>query len=110
MWGGISTHGDLFLTVETAAFITSVEIFEVLVDIKNFHETNELLTKLQKHGFLKEEHYTWGTDEWNRPKRIRGKFTVLVKKEKQRSFKIMITQTENQTSSHISYTRLKKFF
>lgn len=97
------------MTVETTAISASIEVFEIEMDIKNNHEAQELVTKIQKRGFLKEERYTWGTDEWNRPKRIKGKFMVLVKKENQRAFKIMVSQTENQTASKISLQQLTNF-
>ena len=96
--------------VEVAAFIASVEIFEVEVEIRGNNQLKALITKIQNNGFLKEERYSWGLDEWNRPRREKATFTVLVKKEQEKAFKITMTQTENNSPLVINIKKLTNFF
>ena len=96
--------------VEVAAFIASVEIFEVDVEIRGNNQLKALITKLQDTGFLKEERYLWGLDEWNRPRREKAIFIVLVKKNQEKAFKIMVTQTENNSPLKINLKQLTNFF
>ena len=94
------------MTVSTVQFNAAVEVFEVEIEIINNHEANSLVTKLHKLGFLKQENYTWGTDEKNRAKRIHATYVIYVKKDRKQAFKAMISQTDNYSASKIKYRQI----
>lgn len=94
------------MTADTAKLNAAVEVFEVDIYINNNHEANSLVTKLHKHGFLKQENYTWSIDEKHRAKRIHATYIVYIRKNKKQAFKAMITQTNNNTSSRIKYRQI----
>lgn len=94
------------MTTSTVKLNAAVIVFEVDIQIINNHEANNLVTKLHKHGFLKQENYTWSIDEKNRAKRIHARYIVYIKKDRKQAFKAMITQTNNNTASKIKYHQI----
>jgi len=87
----------------------SVELYEVEVDIRGNHQIKALISKLQDQAFIKEERYIWGLDEWNRRRREKAIFLVLVPRSRERAFKIMLKQTANNSPLVISFKRLTSF-
>lgn len=98
------------MTIEQTALVSTVDVFEIDVEIRGNHQLKSLLTKIQKKAFLKEERYLWGVDQWNRPRREKAVFTVLVKKNQENNFKTMIAQVNNHSPLIISLKKLTNFF
>ena len=87
----------------------NVELYEVEVDIRGNHQVKALISKLQRKAFIREERYLWGLDEWNRRRREKVIFLVLVPRTQERAFKIMLTQTANNSPLTIKFRRLTSF-
>jgi len=94
----------------TATLSTLVELYEVEVEIRGNHQLKVLITRLKNNGFLKEERYLWGLDKWNRCRREKAIFLVLIKKDREKAFKTMLTQTENNSPLSIKVKKLTNFF
>ena len=98
------------MTVGDDSLRSAVELYEIEAEIRGNHQINSLRNKLQRYGFIKEERYFWGVDEWNRPRQERAFFLVLVKKPRERAFKIMVTQTVNNSPLKVVLRKLTNYF
>ena len=91
--------------VENVEASNSYLFFTILIEAYNTHEVNQLRGKLWKYGFIKHEDWTYGTDQWNRPKLTQATFTLIVQHEKSRALKAMLKQVDRNTESKITYTQ-----
>jgi len=96
--------------VAVSELVAAVEIYEVEVEIRGNHQLKSLITKLDQYGFVKEERYWWGVDSWNRRRREKALFNILIRRERERAFKIMLTQQQNNTPLKITTKKLSGFF
>ena len=98
------------MSVESAVVSSLANIFEVEVEIRGHKQIEALITKIQEYAFLKSETYHWGFDKWNRQRREKAVLMVLVKRDDERAFKIMLTQNNNHSPLNIIVKKLTNFY